>query len=129
MKMFTCLLLTVFAVVSAAALDLDPRFVTAIYRVESSSRPGQVGDHGRAIGPFQIHYQYWHDSGVKGRWQQCMDYGYALRVMTAYLNRYAAQAVGKRDYQVLARVHNGGPEGPLRSATVAYWRRVKAALP
>jgi hypothetical protein len=50
---------------------------------------------------------------------------YATRVVTAYLTRYARSAVERNDWQTLARVHNGGPAGTRRSATLSYWEKVK----
>lgn len=32
------------------------------------------------------------------------------------------------DAETLARIHNGGPDGWRRMSTLAYWRKVKAAL-
>jgi hypothetical protein len=48
--------------------------------------------------------------------------------MLAYWRRYAAAALAAGDLATLARVHNGGPGGARNPATLAYWRRVRAAM-
>jgi hypothetical protein len=87
-----------------------------------------VGDNGRAIGPFQIHYSYWKDSGIGGQHKDCEDYAYSVKVVTAYFNRYAHDALVRRDYERLARIHNGGPNGWRKPATDKYWAKVKKHL-
>lgn len=76
----------------------------------------------------QIHYAYWRDSGVAGRYQDCANYGYSCKVVTSYLNRFAFNAVRARDYETLARVHNGGPRGCANKETKKYWEKVKNHL-
>ena len=112
-----------------SAAELPPVFFRALHAVETGGRKGAVlGDRGRALGPLQIHYGYWLDSGVPGRYEDCADYGYSCRVVNAYLRAYAPRAVKRRDYQTLARVHNGGPDGARKTAAKQYWRKVKACL-
>jgi hypothetical protein len=48
--------------------------------------------------------------------------------MTAYLNRYAKDAIKNNNFETLARVHNGGPMGYKKSATKVYWLKVKDAI-
>ena len=112
-----------------AAFSVSPqlrRLFDAIRAVESGG-PGD-NDGGRALGPYQIHRAYWQDSGVPGRYEECARPEYAERVMLAYWQRYAAEALEREDLEVLARVHNGGPRGWRKETTVAYWRRVQARL-
>jgi hypothetical protein len=107
--------------------ELPKNFLHAINQVETSGRKGAVtGDNGEALGPFQIHYDYWKDSGIKGAYKQCSDYNYSVRVVTAYMTRYAKKAVESNDYQTLARVHNAGPIA-LKNKKIAldYWRKVR----
>jgi hypothetical protein len=54
------------------------------------------------------------------------DLEYSKRVATAYLKRWAPEALAKGDVEVLARVFNGGPRGHLKTATKSYGARVKA---
>ncbi|MGE0144337.1 MAG: hypothetical protein AB7I19_12290 [Planctomycetota bacterium] len=107
----------------------------AIRMVESGgrSRPPD-GDGGLAIGPYQIHEIYWKDAiaaepSIGGTYQDCRQRAYAERVIAAYMRRHAADAWQNHDAEVIARTHNGGPNGPRKSATDRYWKRVKSYLP
>jgi hypothetical protein len=53
---------------------------------------------------------------------------YAERVVVAYMLRYCPQAVADKDWERLSRVHNGGPRGHRKQATVGYWRKVQEQL-
>ena len=104
-------------------------FWRALHHVETSGRLGPIkGDNGAALGPLQIHRAYWKDSGVPGTYSQCADLAYSRRVATAYLKRYAKSAWDAGRVDVLARVHNGGPSGHRKTATLAYARKVLAAM-
>ncbi len=92
------------------------------------------GDGGRAIGPYQIHEVYWLDASAAdgslgGSYQDCRRRDYAERVVAAYMERHAAAAWRSGDAETIARVHNGGPLGAGKAATLGYWRRVRAQLP
>lgn len=102
----------------------------AIRMVESSDRDNPPdGDGGRAIGPYQIHRVYWQDSRQKGDYQDCRRREYAERVIRAYMARYVPDAWDRRDAEVIARTHNGGPKGrKKKTATDGYWARVHARL-
>lgn len=123
------LLILMLALPSLGA-DLPSNFVRAIHQVESSGQYTNVkkGDKGKAIGPLQIHESYWKDSRVSGQYQNCEDYNYSVRVMTAYLNRYGKRFIISNDFQALARIHNGGPRGYEDPKTLAYWRKVQKHL-
>lgn len=104
-------------------------FFRALNRVEAGGRCGAImGDNGAALGPFQIHESYWRDSGVMGAYRDCGSYAYSVTVVSAYLKRYARQAWERGDLETLARVHNGGPKGASKRATLSYWHRVQKAL-
>ena len=104
-----------------------PGFWRALHIVETSGRTGPiVGDQGRALGPLQIHRGYHQDSRVAGDYSRLADLEYSKRVATAYLKRYAPEAWAAGDVETLARVHNGGPRGHLKTVTKSYGARVKA---
>lgn len=104
-------------------------FYRALHTVETGGRTGRIeGDSGAALGPLQIHRAYHADSGVPGTYEQCADLTYSRRVVAAYLQRYAPKAYDKGDVKTLARVHNGGPKGHLKAATLPYWIKVQRAL-
>jgi len=102
-----------------------PSFFRALHVVETSGRTGLIlGDGGRALGPLQIHRAYHADARVGGDYSRCADLDYSRRVVTAYLQRYAPAAWAAGDVVTLARIHNGGPRGATKPATVAYGAKV-----
>ena len=132
-----CLLIitSVSAFAADRAIDKDTRrFLDAIRRVETGGLPNAganaVGDKGASIGPYQIQRAYWEDARMKdGRYQDCLaDHVYSERTMRAYFQRYAPKALAAGDWEVLARIHNGGPKGHTKKATEAYWLKVKKEM-
>ncbi|MFO1053802.1 MAG: hypothetical protein U1F36_16420 [Planctomycetota bacterium] len=126
-----------------AGLLIQPRrtqwtrheILDAIRAVESGGRADPPdGDGGLAIGPYQIHRVYWQDAmaadpSLGGRYEDCRTRDYAERVIASYMRRYVPDAWARGDAEVIARTHNGGPEGAAKPATDRYWGRVLAALP
>lgn len=116
----------------AARANLRP-FLDALAQVESQEKDDAVGDNGKAIGRMQIWEIYWKDAMAKcpkigGSYQDCKTKVYAERVVVAYLLRYAKSAVESKDWQTLARVHNGGPKGATKAATRKYWVKVRKQM-
>jgi hypothetical protein len=112
----------------------DDRFFKALHQVETSGRVGHiVGDNGKALGPLQIHRVYFQDASefdpsLGKNYNQVTNFDFAKRVVTAYLKRYVPSAVAKKDFETLARVHNGGPNGHKKQATLKYWDKVRKNL-
>ena len=137
-KHFLTLALLVISSVSAFAqrpIDKDPRvFLDAIRRVETGGLPnagkGAVGDKGASIGPYQIQRAYHADARMTaGRYEDCStDATYSEQTMLAYFARYAPKALESKDWETLARVHNGGPKGHTKKATLGYWAKVKKEM-
>jgi hypothetical protein len=100
----------------------------AIAKVESQSDPDAVGDSGRAIGSYQIHKRYWADGtrilGVDWSYQEAKDPAKARAVVRAYLMHYGRN----RTLLEKARIHNGGPRGYRKDATLAYARKIARIL-
>ena len=119
-----------FLALAVAAHAAPPAsFFKALHQVETGGRFGAiVGDNGAALGPLQIHRAYWQDSRIGGTYEQCADLEFSKRVVTAYLKRYAPAAWAAGDVETLARVHNGGPRGHLKPATLCYSRKVISQL-
>jgi hypothetical protein len=116
------LLLALSATAHAAP---PPSFFRALHVVETSGRTGAIiGDGGKALGPLQIHKGYHSDARIGGDYSRCADLDYSKRVVTAYLQRYAPAAWAAGDVTTLARIHNGGPRGAAKPATVAYGEKV-----
>ena len=115
------------ATTAPPASDLR-HLLDAIRQVETggeSDPANAVGDGGRSLGPYQITRAYWRDSGVPGQYQWVRNKAYAERVMIAYWQRHCPSALARHDWQTLARVHNGGPNGPWEWRTISYWRRAR----
>lgn len=116
------------------AAEPDMRdFFQAVGTVESNHNDDAVGDGGDSIGRYQIQWTYWKDATdfdktIGGTYQDVKDPAYAEKIMRAYFKRYARDAYNSGDYEVLARIHNGGPKGHKRESTLAYWAKVKKEL-
>jgi len=114
---------------------ISDRFLSAICQVESNCTEGAVGDGGKAIGPYQIWYAYWkdaveYDRSIGGSYRDCLYKGYSEKIVRAYMARYAIQRRLGRPVtdQDRARIHNGGPNGYNKTATVKYWKKVQNVL-
>ena len=116
------LLLALCATAQAAPPD---SFFRALHIVETGGKRGPIlGDNGKALGPLQIHRAYHADARVSGDYSRCDDLDYSKRVVSAYLQRYAPQAWAAGDVSTLARIHNGGPRGDKKTATIGYAAKV-----
>jgi hypothetical protein len=100
----------------------------AIAMVESNGDPHAVGDNGRAIGIYQIHKSYWRDGtrilGVDWSYDHARDPDRSRQVVRAYLLHYGRG----RSLIDKARIHNGGPRGYRKKATLKYARRIARVL-
>jgi hypothetical protein len=122
-------LLALLALASASHAEPPESFWRALHQVETSGRHGAIfGDNGKSLGPLQISRAYHADSRVAGSYEQVTDLAYARRVATSYLKRYAPQAWAQGDVETLARVHNGGPAGARKQATLPYADKVRRAM-
>jgi hypothetical protein len=102
--------------------------ISALMIVESSNNDLAIGDQGRAIGCLQIHKAVVLDvnriTGSHYRHQDMTNRAQARAVCEAYLKHYGRGATTEQ----LARRWNGGPTGDRKSATEAYWAKVKKQL-
>jgi hypothetical protein len=102
--------------------------ISALMIVESSNNDLAIGDQGRAIGCLQIHRSVVLDvnriTGSHYRWEAMTNRVQARAVCEAYLTHYGRGATTEQ----LARRWNGGPTGDRKTATVAYWAKVKKEL-
>jgi len=121
-------LLTALQVAPGTQGDPLDRLLDAIALVESRHNPAATGDNGRAVGVYQIHPAYWADGtrilGVDWDYRQARDPHKARQIVRAYLRHYG----GGRPLLDLARIHNGGPRGHEKAATLAYARKIELAL-
>jgi hypothetical protein len=65
---------------------------------------------------------------VPGVYEDVLKPEYAEQVMLAYWRRWCRNALEAKDYETLARVHNGGPRGSSKQSTLTYWRRVQEQM-
>ena len=111
--------------VSGLAQPVAPRvdpfrpFLNALMQVESGGDCQAVGDGGRSHGPYQIGWAYWSDAGGgEGSYLTAVDDPDMCEyMMFKYWNRYCRKALSELDFETLARVHNGGPNGWKQAST------------
>lgn len=132
MKKSLIIALSYFSLISVPAID--GTFFYALHQIESSGRTGEIiGDNGKALGPYQIHKVYFldaaeFDKSLGNNYNNVTNIDFARRVVIAYLNRYNKTAVNNKNYEILARMHNGGPKGHTRQATLSYWEKFRRYL-
>jgi soluble lytic murein transglycosylase-like protein len=108
--------------------------ILAIITVESGGDDKAIGDGGKAYGCLQLHASYVADAaeyaGKDWNHNDAFDRETAIDIVLAYMSRYATPARLGRSVTAedIARIHNGGPNGYKKPATVAYWNKVKAVL-
>ena len=118
--------------------DLLYPTLDAICMVESSGgRDVRVGDDGLAVGPYQIHPGYVRDVNM---WLRRMgvpcqytladraDMQKARHMTAVYVTCWAHAKGLSQTPETWARIHNGGPNGCSKPATISYWRRVQRRL-
>ena len=133
--------LLVFATCICVCNGVEIKLLNAIKSVESSGNASAIGDNGKAVGAYQLHKVYVDDvnnilknKGSKIRFTYSDRFNaHKSRVMTyIYLNHYGKvyeRKTGKKaSLEVLARIHNGGPSGYKKQATLKYWHKVKKRL-
>jgi soluble lytic murein transglycosylase-like protein len=108
--------------------------ILALIAVESSGNDQAIGDGGLAYGPLQIHASYVADASefAKKDWkhEDAFDRETAIDMFLAYMSRYATEKRIGRPVTIMdmARIHNGGPNGYKKKATLVYWEKVKKEL-
>ena len=101
------------------------QILNALIQVESNGND-------EAIGCLQIWKAYWHDatefSDVGGTYKDCFRREYAKKIVNAYMMRYCKKAWLTGDWEIVARIHNGGPRGGSKKSTEKYWLKVRKVL-
>ena len=132
----TCFIVSLFFVSSSFGISEKEltRVLQSIRIVESNNIPSAVGDGGNAIGVYQIWESYWKDAtefcNLGGKYRDCFVPEYADRIVRCYMKRYATpRRLGREaTMQDIARIHNGGPNGYKKQATLKYWEKVEKIL-
>ena len=111
------------------------KFLNALHQVETGGRLGAIkGDSGKACGPFQVWRSYYQDAVEKSKgklnkpYSAVSDIKYAREVVLWYFYRYAPKDLENGNWQKLAKIHNGGPNGHNNPNTEKYWVKVKKYL-
>ena len=115
---------------------IDADFLRALSEVESGTNDLAVNKREDAHGRYQIRAQYLKDAneflGTSYSLEDMHDPEKANTVVWAYLARWGTifeQHTGREATATdLARIHNGGPRGAEKDATVGYSMRFLAAL-
>ena len=129
--------------VNAFAVEIPHKLMSALCIVESNAK----GDYSkklkeyRAIGAFQLWKIYVDDvnnifknRGCKKRYKYSDRYDYrkSYEMVVIYLNHYGTiyeKKTGKKaTFEVLSRIHNGGPNGWKKESTIKYWNKVQEIL-
>ena len=123
------------SIVLSAAIGTSSPLLDAICQVESNCDSTAVGDNGNAIGAYQIWHAYWYDAveydpSIGGKYEDCYNKDYSEKIINAYWKRYANERrLGRKvTDEDRARIHNGGPNGYKKEATVGYWDKVKGKM-
>jgi hypothetical protein len=113
------------------ATDYAP-LLKAIRLVESDDNPTPPGsnDNGNALGAYQIHFDYWLDTGLAGKYENVKDTTYATRCVVHYWRRYCPNAIANADFDRLVLTHHCGPSATTGSKErdAEYIQKVKNAL-
>lgn len=107
-------------------------FYKALRHVESTDGRNLKGDNGSAIGVYQIHKIYVDDVNriykTKYKYEDRWDPKKSHEIVTRYLSYYGSlytKKTGKNPtIEVLAQIHNGGPNGWKKESTRNYGRKV-----
>lgn len=131
MKVILAAVVAALSTVSARSeFVVEDSFFEAVRFVESTDGR-YLGDQdgGRSHGPYQISMAYLQDAneylGTNYTLRQVIDdESVAREVMVGYWNRYLPKD-REVTYELLARIHNGGPKGYEKDSTLPYWEKVK----
>ena len=133
----TALFVALFIGIPAKSAEPDARLLNALVWVESSRNEKAVGDSGKAVGLLQLHKIYVDDvNRILGkkrysytdRWNPQKSVEMAMVYLKHYGRRYERLTGKKASYEILARIHNGGPNGWKKAGTTVYWRKVRKHL-
>jgi len=111
-------------------------FYEALASVESGGNPSAVGDGGRSVGLYQISKIYVDDvnriAGTRYTHDDRFDPVKSRKMVGIYLahygRRYTRMTGHPTTLDVLAAIHNGGPDGWRKSSTLKYRQKVRMAM-
>jgi len=131
-----CLFTVCFTVSAETLADRIDALIPALIAVESNGNSHAIGDNGKAKGALQLHRIYIIDVNTRYRTNfthdDAFDVEKAKKIVKLYLlhygKRYERLTKKTATYEILARIHNGGPNGYKKPQTVKYWNKVKKHL-
>ena len=117
-------------------MEIDQTLLDALAAVETNGNDAAINFAEDAHGRYQIRAAYLADAnaalGTRYTLAEMHDPDKAARIVTAYLTRYGTAWERRTGLtatdEVLARLHNGGPRGPDKSATRGYAAKVLAKV-
>lgn len=109
--------------------SVSPQLLYAIAKVESNFNSAAVGDGGKAVGMYQLHKNYVDDVNMilkrkEFTYEDRLNPEKSRKMVEIYLNYYGK---GLSDMDK-ARIHNGGPKGHKKRATLAYAKKIQKHL-
>ena len=141
MRIAAALTIAMTAALTAGEWKPGAQFYNALAAVESNRQDSAVGDDGKAVGRYQIWSEYVDDvnriCALRKDARRFTDADrtdpvQSLQIVQIYLDfygkHYTRQTGESATAEVLARIHNGGPDGWKKEATAAYWRKVKKQM-
>lgn len=121
-------------------IDLDV-LVNSLIKVENAKNdPMAIGDNGAARGLLQIHQEYVDEvnrilklnpkySGPLYTWNDAFNPEKSKDITKIFLkfwgNQYSKKTGKPITYEILAKLHNGGPTGYKKPKTNEYWAKVE----
>lgn len=106
----------------------------AIITVEGGREKDKTGDGGHNWGCLQIKQAYLTDVNEKFLKSDVFESDdrlnceKSIQMYLIYIGNYMVNKGYEVNHENIARMHNGGPNGPTYSSTEAYWTKVKTAM-
>jgi hypothetical protein len=131
--------LTTATLLVQLSLGYDAEFLRAVKAmgvVESNNDPQAYRVSEQALGHLQIRPDYLRDVNafLRARGapaysrQDCKNPNKAMHMVYVYTSTYAKRYGYSWTAETIARLHNGGPKGCEKKATLSYARKVRAAM-
>jgi len=128
--------LILLAVIAGSCYAAVPdKLLNAIEQVESGGNSQAIGDHGNAIGSFQIWKIYVDDVNrilgeKKYTYKDRLSRSKSREMVKVYISHYATKKRLKHEptLQDMARIHNAGPNGYKKQCSKKYWLKVQKEL-
>lgn len=141
MKKMILTVIVAFMTVGAFAQEMvSEKLLDAIAMQESKNNPNAKGDKRKgkymAIGAYQLWDVYIEDVNrfaktkykSSDRWNAKTSREIVRKYLTYYGKRYERLTGKKVTNEVLARIHNGGPNGFKKASTDKYWKEIQRYL-